>query len=178
MGLIHLYYGDGKGKTTAAAGLALRALGAGMAVTFVRFLKSDGWDSKEAVLLKQCGAEVINGKTTEKFISGMEEAEKREIRMRQDEILKELMKRKTESSTEALSELVVLDEALTACRYELLDEELLKLFLSDNHISREIVLTGRAPMPWMLETADYITRFQAEKHPYEKGIKARKGIEY
>ena len=74
MGLLHLYYGDGKGKTTAAMGLALRALGSGKKVVIVQFLK--GGKSGEIPLLEQLGATVYRGKAGQKFVFQMNEAEK------------------------------------------------------------------------------------------------------
>ena len=74
--------------------------------------------------------------------------------------------------------MLVLDEALAACEMGLADEELVKELVREGRKQAEIVLTGRNPREWMLKEADYITRFKAERHPYEKGITARKGIEY
>ena len=77
-GLLHLYYGDGKGKTTAAMGLALRAMGSGKRVVILQFLK--GGKSGEVPLLEQLGAKVYRGKTGQKFVFQMNEAEKEAIR--------------------------------------------------------------------------------------------------
>ncbi len=171
LGLVHLYYGDGKGKSTAAAGLCLRALAAGFPVTVIRFLKSGEYNSGEALMLEEKGAVVINGKATDKFVARMDEEEKRETRQRQDEILNSLLKAETQG-------LLVLDEAVSACSYGLADEELLRSVIAHRPQGLEIVLTGREPKQWMIEAADYITEFKKVRHPYDKGIWARKGIEY
>ena len=150
-GLLHLYWGDGKGKTTAAMGLALRALGSGKRVVIVQFLK--GGQSGEIPLLAQLGAKIFRGKGGQKFVFQMNEAEKAAARAVQNENL-----------TAALAEpadLLILDEAGSAWELDMVDKDLLR----------------RAPQ-WMLDAADYSTEMKCCRHPYQKGIKARKGIEY
>ena len=191
MGLVHLYYGEGKGKSTAAAGLALRALGAGMQVTLVRLCKSAEPESGEVTLLEKSGARVIHGKLSRRFVSQMDKDEQEATRERQDGILKDILAEIRNDpqdiageslgdadQAEAVREMIVFDEALAACNYGLLDEELLKMTVTEGRRSREIVLTGRGPSAWMIEAADYVTEFRCEKHPYERGILARQGIEY
>ena len=85
LGLVHLYWGEGKGKTTAAMGLALRALGQGARVVIVQFLK--GADTGEVPLLRQLGAEIYRGKAGQKFVFQMDEAEKAATRRLQDQNL-------------------------------------------------------------------------------------------
>ena len=85
LGLVHLYWGEGKGKTTAAMGLALRALGNGCRVVIVQFLK--GADTGEVPLLRQLGAEIYRGKAGQKFVFQMDEAEKAATRRLQDQNL-------------------------------------------------------------------------------------------
>ena len=103
-GLLHLYYGDGKGKTTAAMGLALRALGSGKKVVVLQFLK--GGQSGEVPLLEQLGAKIYRGKAGQKFVFQMNEAEKAATRDLQNRNLAAAM-------TEA-ADLLVLDEAGSA----------------------------------------------------------------
>ena len=79
--------------------------------------------------------------------------------------------------TLSLAQPYLLDEALAAVNYGLLSEELLRRVVTERPENREIVLTGRGPKEWMLEEADYITEFRCERHPYDKGIQARRGIE-
>ena len=166
--MIHLYCGEGKGKTTAAMGLALRALGHGRKVVIVQFLKNG--KSGELTPLKTLGAAVFSGKSGTGFVSEMSAEEKRETRFLND--------RNLESALNIPCDLLILDEACAACRLGMVDEERLSEFVK-NHADRpEIVLTGRDPVPWMIRAADYITRMQAERHPYDRGISARKGIEF
>ena len=168
LGLIHLYCGDGKGKTTAAMGLALRALGRGLRVVVVQFWK-DG-SSGETAPLERLGARVLACPGPAKFSWEMTPAERERTRAAQDALLEE-----------ALSlpcDLLVLDEACGALEAGLLDEALLKRAALDRPAGQEVVLTGRAPAPWMEERADYITRMEGVRHPFDGGAPARRGIEY
>ena len=168
LGLVHLYHGTGKGKTTAAMGLALRALGQGLQVTVVQFLK-DGC-SGELEPLKKLGAKVYSGPGSMKFSWIQTEQERRETRAAQTTML--------EAALEERCDLLVLDEACGACRTGLVDESVLKKAVLSRPAGCEVVLTGREPAPWMQEAADYITRMEGERHPFERGIRARKGVEF
>lgn len=167
-GLVHLYWGDGKGKTTAAMGLALRALGQGKKVAVLQFLK-DG-RSGEIAMLEKLGAAVFAGNPGGAFVRQMSEEERADVLKRQDELLQKIMERD--------DELVVLDEACAAWRLEMVDKELLRRAVRERPAWREIVLTGREPADWMLEAADYSTEMRCEKHPFTNGIKARRGVEF
>ena len=167
-GLIHLYWGDGKGKTTAAMGLALRALGQGKKVAVLQFMK-DG-RSGEIRMLETLGAAVFAGKPGGGFVRNMPEEERAAVRKRQNELLREIMGRE--------DDLVILDEACSAWQQEMADHALLKRAVLDRPSGQEIVLTGREPADWMLEAADYSTEMRCEKHPLSRGIKARRGVEY
>ncbi len=167
-GLLHLYYGDGKGKTTAAMGLALRALGSGQRVVIVQFLK--GGQSGEVPLLEQLGAKIYRGKAGKKFVFQMNDAEKAATRQLQNANL-----------TAAMAEpadLLVLDEAGSAWELDMVDKELLQKAVLSRPAGQECVLTAHAAPQWMLDAADYVTEMKCHRHPYQKGIAARKGIEY
>ena len=163
--MLHLYFGSGKGKTTAAAGLALRALGHGKKVVVVQFLK-DG-TSGEIEPLRRLGAAVFACPNA-KFTWLMTPQEKAAALAHNTQTL--------EAALPMPCDLLILDEACAALRAALLPEALLqKAVLNAPY---EVVLTGRDPADWMLQNADYITEFTARRHPYEKGIPAREGIEY
>ena len=168
LGLVHLYWGEGKGKTTAAMGLALRALGQGARVVIVQFLK--GADTGEVPLLRQLGAEIYRGKAGQKFVFQMDEAEKAATRRLQDQNLTAALARP--------ADLLVLDEACAAWQLDMVDRALLERAVRERPAGQEVVLTGRAPAPWMEELADYSTEMRCCRHPYEKGIAARKGVEF
>lgn len=167
-GLVHLYWGEGKGKTTAAAGLALRALGNGLRVTFVQFLKSG--QSGELEPLRRLGAAVYTGKAGTKFVFQMTPEEKAASKALHDAHLRQAL--------EQSCDLLVLDEACAACRMGMVDEALLRRAVLERPPRREIVLTGREPAVWMLEAADYSTEMVCRRHPYQSGIAARKGVEF
>ncbi len=168
LGLVHLYWGDGKGKTTAAMGLALRALGNGCRVVVVQFLK--GADSGEVALLRRLGAKVYRGKAGQKFVFQMDAEEKAATRAIQTENLR--------AALGEPADLLVLDEACAAWQLDMVDKDLLERAVRARPAGQELVLTGRTPAPWMEELADYSTEMKCRRHPYEKGVKARRGVEF
>lgn len=167
-GLLHLYWGDGKGKTTAAMGLALRALGSGKRVVIVQFLK--GGTSGEIPLLEQLGAKIYRGKAGQKFVFQMNDEEKAATRALQNENLKKTLAEP--------ADLLVLDEAGSAWELDMVDKEILKAVVLERPAEQECVLTAHGAPDWMLEAADYSTEMKCHRHPYQKGIAAREGIEY
>ena len=167
-GLVHLYYGDGKGKTTAAMGLALRALGSGKKVVVLQFLK--GGQSGEIPLLEQLGAKIYRGKAGQKFVFQMNEAEKAATR--------DLQNRNLAAAMTEDADLLVLDEAGSAWELDMVDKALLQKAVLARPAAQECVLTAHAAPRWMLDAADYVTEMKCCRHPYQKGIAARKGIEY
>ena len=167
-GLLHLYYGDGKGKTTAAMGLALRALGSGKKVVVLQFLK--GGQSGEIPLLEQLGAKIYRGKAGQKFVFQMNEAEKTATR--------DLQNRNLAAAMTEEADLLVLDEAGSAWELDMVDKALLQKAVLARPAVQECVLTAHAAPQWMLDAADYVTEMKCCRHPFQKGIAARKGIEY
>lgn len=167
-GLVHLYCGDGKGKTTAAMGLALRALGQGMQVVVVQFLKNG--TSGELEPLKKLGAAVYSGQPGAKFTFQMNAEEKAQVTKENNARLAEALQQPCD--------LLILDEICAARNSGMVDEALAKQAVLERPWHREVVLTGRNPEAWMVEAADYITEMQPRRHPYEQGIPARKGIEF
>ena len=172
-GLVHIYYGNGKGKTTAAMGLALRALGQGEAVVIVQFLKK--YATGEIQMLQgEARAQVFRGKAGNHFTSAMTEEERKETR----KIHEMNFSRAEQLIAEGKCELLILDEVLDAVAKGMFDEGMLVSFLKRRPPFLEVVLTGRAASPAVRETADYITKMEKERHPFDRGIQAREGIEY
>ena len=167
-GLMHLYWGDGKGKTTAAMGLAVRALGQGLRVTVVQFLKSG--TSGELESLRRLGATVYSGKVGNHFFSKMSPEE----RMQNRELYSSFLTEELENP----GDLLILDEACGAWEYDMVDRDLLRRVVEKRPAGQEVVLTGRHPADWMFEAADYSTEMRCHRHPYEKGVTARKGVEF
>ena len=159
--MIHVYYGDGKGKTTAAMGLALRMLAAGRRVVVVQFLK-DGESGEVRLLAEHFGVPVFAGKASDKFTWSMTSEE-----------LAATCELHDGNLASALVELEGAQEGLLV-----LDEALVDRALDMSALGVEVVLTGRAPSRKIVEKADYITEMRCKKHPYEQGICAREGVEY
>ena len=203
--MIQVYHGDGKGKTTAAIGLAVRFSGAGKKVLFCQFMKGNISSEIGALRkLENLEVELIGKKFG--FYKDMTEQDKEEITKCHNHILErvleELQNVKVADQEPAIQEvadqepetqelqdqcqdgptlLVVLDELASAYRYGLLDRNMVSkiiLAASENRQIIELVITGRDPDSFFLEHADYITEMKIQRHPYEKGILARKGIEW
>lgn len=172
MGLIHLYCGDGKGKTTAAMGLALRAAGQGFRVLILQFLKNRPTGEVFA-LEKIPGITLWRGKEGSGFSFQMTPEQKEKTRAIHNENLKEAIAQCKAGKWDVL----ILDEAVGAYGKELLDQAMLLDFLDHRPSGLEVVLTGRNPDEALRCRADYITRMEKEKHPYDRGIPSRIGIE-
>lgn len=165
---VHIYHGNGKGKTTAAIGLSIRMLGAGKKVCFCQFLK-DGASSEIRALKKFKDCKVMFYGEPLKFIQLMNEKEKKTCKI----IETQLFARACDTECD----LLVLDEVLDLIDYGILDEQLLFYYL-DNREDTEVVLTGRNPSQKLRKRADYITEMRCEKHPFDEGCIAREGVEF
>jgi len=173
-GFIHLYHGDGKGKTTAALGLALRASGCGKSVVFVQFLKD--WKCGELNQLRMLpNITVMRGESTGgKFTCDMTDEEKAAVKSGHDRILAEAL----ELQRRGECDMLVLDEGIDAYGCDLIDKALFESLFTDKPEPLELVVTGRLPEPLFLETADYVTEMVKRRHPYDLGVTARRGIEF
>jgi len=169
LGLVHIYTGNGKGKTTSAFGLAVRMLGSGGKVLIIQFMKSTGAYG-EQIQIEKCGA-TIEPLGLPKFVHGKPEP---------DDI--EAAKRALERSREAISsgewDMVILDEICVALGFGMLTVEEVKALIESKAPHTELVLTGRYCPEELFELADYVTEMREVKHPYQKGILARRGVEY
>ena len=170
-GLVHIYCGGGKGKTTAALGLALRAAGSGKKVLLLQFLK-DGKSSEFAALAHVPGVEVVPQTKTFGFTWTLTPEEKQQAGAYCAGLLEDAFARGGDF------DLLVLDEALGACAAGLLEEGRLLALLEGRPEGLEVALTGRGPSQALLAAADYVTEMREVKHPYERGVPARLGIEY
>ena len=171
MGLVHIYCGDGKGKTSAAIGLAVRAAGRGKQVVFARFLKTE--DSGEVPGLGTLpGITVLPCEKSFGFVSAMDEQTRREAAVYNRSLLERAV-------TEVRGkDVLVLDELLAAVSYGFIPEERVLVLLSENRERLEIVMTGRRAPEALLSEADYVSEIVKRAHPYDRGILARMGIEY
>lgn len=175
MGCIHLYCGDGKGKTTAAIGQAVRAAGRNYHVIIARFLKDD--DSGEVEALKQMKRiQILPCEKSFGFTWHMTEEQKKEAREYYNQLLKQADLAISNCSSPVI--LLILDEICAAINHNLVNGESVAGLLDKWKDTVEIVLTGREPSQELIERADYISEIKKKKHPFDTGIGARKGIEY
>lgn len=171
MACIHIYCGNGKGKTTASIGLLTRASGAGKKCLLVQFLKTV--PTAEIASLDKLGVKSMRADSKiKKFIFAMDDAEKAQYAAEQSALFDAAC-----AGAERGYDLIVLDEVLDAVSLELVAEEALERLLRE-HGETEIVMTGRQPSERIAQYADYYSRIDAVKHPYQTGLKARKGIEF
>ncbi|MGN0947942.1 cob(I)yrinic acid a,c-diamide adenosyltransferase [uncultured Megasphaera sp.] len=171
-GLIHIYCGDGKGKTTASLGLVLRCAGHGGNVLFAQFLK--GRPTGELTALKALPqVTVLRGKALAKFTFQMTPAEKEATRLAQTAFLEEI----AAFCQKHQPDLAVCDELVGAAALGLVPEEAVIRFLKEKPAKTEVVLTGRNPSRALIALADYVSEIKKVKHPFDRGIAARIGIE-
>ncbi len=166
---VQVYTGDGKGKTTAAMGLAMRAAGQGLSVKVVQFMK--GRDTGEIASLQKLGIELVRASQSTKFFAMMSDDEKAVLRSGAAAVLARI------DAWLNHIDVLILDEALgaLACGVLGLDE---LLHIMDSRGSTEVVLTGRNAPDAVTAKADLVTEMREVKHYMHSGVGARKGIEY
>lgn len=172
-GLIHIYCGDGKGKTTAALGLALRAAGAGKRVHIVQLLKGNPTSELNSLTLIP-NIIVDRPEKNFGFTFNMTEEQKSELTDIHNRLLSAAFRKMDCGETD----LLIIDEFFAAYNKKLLDRSLAEKIVFEKAIACELVLTGREPEKKFIDSADYVSEIKCVKHPYENGIEARKGIEY
>ena len=172
-GLIHIYCGDGKGKTSAATGLAVRAAGCGEKVLFARFLKNE--ESGELEILDRIPEiHVIHLERSFGFYRTLTEEEQAEVRQMYEALWQDIVRR---AETDVY-DVLVMDEFMAAYNYGLIGHDAAFAFLREKPERLEVVLTGRDPDGDLVELADYVSEIRKVKHPFDRGIRARRGIEY
>lgn len=173
--LIHIYTGQGKGKTTACVGAAIRAVGQGMKVYFVQFQK--GSDSGELKILRSIdNIDVYRICDSKKFYYYMNDEEKQiYVNTHKQAFLKVV---DTIFQNPLKYDMLVLDEILGAVSIGAVEELDLLDFLKTKPEQLEVLLSGRNASDKLIQVADYVSNITCVKHPYEKDIAARKGIEY
>ena len=172
-GLVHIYTGDGKGKTTAAIGLSVRALGHGFNIVFASFFKRpNSYGYNEISMLKKQGATVFS--ISEGMPLANPQISHEEYQVSTKDGLTELQNFVQINKIQ----LLVLDEILIAIAYGYISEKELIEFIENKPVEMELVLTGRGATEGLKEVADYVTVLSNEKHPYDNGVISRVGIEY
>ncbi len=171
-GLVHLYCGEGKGKTTAAMGLASRCIGRNKKVVIAQFLK-DGTSGECQFLSQHPNVTLLAANPYSKFSFQMNEQEKKET----TEAIVRMFDAATQYAVREQAFLLVMDEVCAAITCGFLDENKVIAFLESKPDSLEVVMTGRDPSERLQEQADYISEMCKRKHPFDRGIMAREGIE-
>ena len=171
--MLHIYCGNGKGKTTAAMGLILRAVGFGMKVLLVQFLKDNSSNEIKSLSLLP-NVKFLHRVGVEKFTFMMSDEEKK---LRKIDYTK-LLESAGQICEKQDINLLVLDEVVRACNTGIIEEAKLLEFLKTRPKTLEIVITGTHPSDQLLELADYVSEIVKRKHPYDSGVGAREGIEY
>jgi cob(I)alamin adenosyltransferase len=173
-GLIVVYTGPGKGKTTAALGTAFRAVGQGMRVLMVQFIKGS-WHYGELDTAELLGEERIKilpmGRGFVKV--GVEKPDPEDVRL-----VEAAWRFGSEQILAGGYDLVILDEINYAISYKMLDAEQVAEVLKRKPENVHVILTGRNAHPALIEAADLVTEMREVKHPYQQGIPAQRGIDY
>lgn len=170
---VHLYCGDGKGKTTAAVGLAVRFVGRSGMVVLAQFLK-DGTSGECRALAKLETMTMLAANPVGKFSFQMNEEEKQ----RTADAVQRTFAAATGYAVREGAGLLILDEVCAAISCGFLDEQAVLDFLDSRPDTLEVVLTGRDPSEALQERANYITEMVKHRHPFDNGVTAREGIEW
>lgn len=188
--MIHLYSGEGRGKTSIAVGTAIRMAGAGKKVIFAQFMKS-GESSEIKVLAALPDVEICRVPEEFPFYNQMSEEQRGRITTYHNAILNHVIdevqcyrheeERKNAAAGEVVTKpelLVVLDEITYPVSWGLVDIPLVNRFLKELPEPVELILTGQNPSEQMIASSDYWSELSMKRHPYESGVMAREGVEY
>jgi len=173
-GYVHLITGDGPGKTTAAIGLAVRALGNGLRVCIVQFMKNQHWRTGygEIRFFKRTRNVEIRQFGTGSFIK------EGSYSSADAKLAEEGLKFAKEKMLSGKYDLIILDEANVALDFGLIDLEQVLSLIRSKPTQLELILTGRNAPKELYDVSDYVVSIDSIKHPYDRGVEARRGIEY
>ncbi|MBN2462306.1 MAG: cob(I)yrinic acid a,c-diamide adenosyltransferase [Dehalococcoidia bacterium] len=170
-GLVEVFTGDGKGKTSAALGMTLRALGHGLHIHIIFFMKGDFPYGEQKILSE------LSGVTFERF--GFQNfVNPANVKQEEKEEARKALKAARKAVLSLKYDVVILDEVNVAAAWKLIDlTDVIKL-IHDKPEKVELILTGRYADSQLIELADLVTDMVKVKHPYDKGILSRKGMDY
>ncbi|MGH9534653.1 MAG: cob(I)yrinic acid a,c-diamide adenosyltransferase [Terriglobales bacterium] len=172
-GLIIVHTGPGKGKTTAAMGTGLRAVGQGLRVLMLQFIKGS-WHYGELDAVQAFGDRFLMKQMGRGFVKiGAEKPDPEDVRL-----VEEAWAEAVRAMNSGEWDLLILDEINYAISYHMLAPEPVAAALRDKPEALHVILTGRNAHPSLVELADTVTEFREVKHAYQKGILAQRGIEY
>ena len=174
-GLIIVHTGDGKGKTTAALGLALRAWGDGLRILILQFIKG-GWEYGELAAIQKLAA--LDGRLELRQCGQGFSQRNAEDRPRHIAAAQKALTLARQEISSGHWNMVILDEINYALKFGLLEEEAVLQLLQTKPVELHLVLTGRDARPAIIEAADLVTEMKLIKHPFQQGIKAQRGIEF
>lgn len=169
-GYTQLYTGNGKGKTTAAIGLAVRAAGAGLNTVIIQFMKGQHYSELDS--LKQLKEITIEQFGSKNFYMLNDDNYEEQYSMAQN-----AMKRANEVLTLKNYDIVILDEIVTALSYKIITLDEITKLIEQKPDNKELILTGRGAPQHLISTCDLVTEMTEIKHYYSEGVSARKGIE-
>lgn len=172
-GLVHIYTGDGKGKTTTALGVALRALGWGLRVMMVQFVK--GYQNLGEIKFANERHENFNIRQFALDVSRDISEEKVASRRREAEVAMSFAESVVLSGD---YDLIILDELSVAVHYGLIGVDRVLDLIHNKPVHTELIITGRNAPEALIMAADYVTEMKLVRHPYEEGVQARPGIDY
>ena len=176
-GLVQIYTGDGKGKTTAAFGLALRAAGQGNKVLIYQFLKPPSLDIGERFAL-QLGAVRIRVEALDVPWDMSKSFDDEKAVKEMQAAISEVLERIAQTAEKRFYDCVILDEIVFCLSKGLAKLEDIRNIIDKRDPAVEIVLTGRGATKELIELADLVTEMKNIKHPFDKGIAARRGIDF
>jgi cob(I)alamin adenosyltransferase len=169
LGLVHVYTGEGKGKTSTGMGLLVRTLGRGLKVKIIQLFKRD---TGEQFFFENSGVEYLQFKPLHPYFKSYDENELISLRKEFLEFWNEAVKNLE------MFDVVLIDELGPGINWKVIPEELALEFIENKPQNTELILTGRNMPQSVIEKADYVSEIKKIKHPYDKGILAREGIEY
>ena len=176
-GLVQIYTGDGKGKTTAAFGLALRAAGQGNKVLIYQFLKPPSLDIGERFAL-ELGAVRIRAEALDTPWNMSKSFEDEKAVAQMQAAISEALERIAQTAEKKFYDVLILDEIVFCLAKDLAKLEDIKNIIDRRDPLVEIVMTGRGATKELMEVADLVTEMKNIKHPFDKGLPARRGIEF
>jgi cob(I)alamin adenosyltransferase len=178
LGLVQIYWGNGKGKTTSALGTAIRAAGNGFSLKLIQFMKNGANSLEQQIPGEILALQKFPNFSCERFgvgnwyIRGKNDEEHKEKVLDALKCIKEAFK------NDAI-DIIIADEILYAVQLGLLEEKKVIELIKEKPLSKELILTGsHVAFPRIFEYADLVTEIKKIKHPYDKGVLARKGIDY
>lgn len=173
-GLLVVYTGDGKGKTTAALGMCVRASGYGWKIAIVQFVKGD-WKYGELEGIKRLGSNIELKVVGEGCVGIC--GDKKPLAVHQ-KAARDGLEKATEKVASGEYRLVILDELNVALSLKLVDRQQVEKLLEARQPGQHLVITGRGAPEWLLDRADLVTEMKEIKHPFKAGLMAQKGIDF